>query len=149
MTTPRRFPLDVVLRVREVRERLSRGGMARAQIEEIEAQENVDAAHEVLDRNFVPQVADPQTFLAAFTARQSMASQVRALEVLREIRRDATAEATAAWRLTEQNRAGVQKLADRHVGAVMADDLAAEQHALDDVRRVTPDDAADADEADR
>jgi flagellar FliJ protein len=141
MTTTRRFPLDVVLRVREVRERLSRGGMARAQVEEIEAQDRVDAAQAVLESNFVPQVADPQTFIAAFSARQSVASQVRALEVLREIRRDATVEATAAWRLTEQDRAGVQKLADRHRDTVVADDLAAEQHALDDVRRRPADDA--------
>jgi flagellar protein FliJ len=149
MTTPRRFPLDVVLRVREVRERLSRGGMARAQIEELEAQQNVDAAHSVLERTFAPQVADPQTFIAAFTARQSMASQVRALEVLREVRREATAEATAAWRLTEQDRAGVQKLADRHLDAVVADDLAAEQHALDDVRRMPADEAIDLNEVER
>jgi flagellar FliJ protein len=149
MTAHRRFPLDVVLRVREVRERISRGGMARAQIEELEAQENVDAAHAALDNNFVPQVADPQTFIAAFSARQSMASQVRALEVLREVRRDATAEATAAWRLTEQDRAGVQKLADRHLDTVIADDLAAEQHALDDVRRMPAAQAIDLNEVER
>lgn len=134
MTTTRRFPLDVVLRVREVRERLARGGMARAQIEELEAEERVDESRELLTQRHVPQVADPQTFIAAFTARQSMAAQVRALEDLRETRREATAVATNAWRETERDRAGIQKLADRHRDEVTAEDLASAQRALDDLR---------------
>jgi len=134
MTTPRRFPLDVVLRVREVRERMARGSMARAHIEELEAQQTLDAARELLGGHHVPQVADPHAFIAAFTARQSMASQVRALEDLREVRRDATAVATEQWKSTEQDRAGIQKLADRHRDDVRTDELAGEQRNLDDLR---------------
>jgi hypothetical protein len=131
--TPRRFPLDVVLRVREVRERLARGGVARAQVEELDAQERLDATAELLANKPGPIAADPQTFIAAFTARQSMASQVRALQQMREVRRDETAQATAAWHLTEQDRAGVHKLAVRHRDDLVAQDRAAEQGELDDV----------------
>lgn len=133
MSTPRRFPLDVVLRVREVRERMARGGVARAQVEELTAEERVEAASDLLANRPAPIAADPQTFIAAFTARQSMAAQVMALQQLREIRREDTARATAEWHATEQDRAGVDQLAERHREAVVAQDLAAEQRELDDV----------------
>jgi flagellar protein FliJ len=123
----------VVLRVREVRERMARGGVARAQVEELDAQERLDATAELLANKPNPSAVDPQAFIAAFTARQSMAAQVRALQQLHEVRRLATVHATAAWRRTEQDRAGVDKLAVRHHEALVAQDLSAEQLELDDV----------------
>lgn len=129
----RKFPLDVVLRVREIRERMARSGVAKARSAEAEAEQRLTEGRRTLAAHHAPQVADPQTFQAAFLARQSLASQVQALHGLVDTRVGETAAAVAEWQLREQDRAGVDRLREEHAADVAAADLAAEQEEIDDV----------------
>ena len=129
----RKFPLEVVLRVREIRERMARSGVARARSSEAEAEKRLIEGRRTLSAHHSPTAADASTFAASFLARQSLASQVQALQGLVDVRVGETAEAIAEWQDREQDRAGVDRLREEHAAEVAAADLADAQQEIDDV----------------
>ena len=121
------------MRVREIRERLARQELAQARTTHDQARTTRDQAWQQLGRQHLPASSDPRTFTAAFLARQSLAAQVQALQVLTETRAQDVQLAQAEWAAHEQQRAGVERLRDRHASEVAADDAAKEQAQLDEV----------------
>lgn len=129
----RRFPLEVVMRVREIRERLARQELTQARSTHDLARRQRDAQWQELGLHHLPASSDPRTFTAAFLARQSLAAQVQALQVMTEARAADVQHAQAEWASREQQRAGVDRLRERHVREVAAGDAAKEQAQLDEV----------------
>lgn len=130
MTTRR---LDAVLRVRELREQLARGDVAR-QRAVLHAREDAEASARA-----AIQVADRSHAVAAplFLARRAMlaggAAEVRTAGLATHAARHELDEAAAHWRRTAQRLDGIERLVERLTAEAEIDARRADANELDDL----------------
>lgn len=129
----RRFPLAGVLRVRRVQEDLARAEVAQAQAKARVAERDADAAAGRLAGSELPERSVALAFVAASTARTSLAMEASAARITVTLAHDEVGVQLAEWRERAMRVDGLETLEQRHHAEVQRADLAAEQHVADDL----------------
>lgn len=129
----RRASLDLLLRVRELHERLARTRLADAAAAQTEAEHEADALEESLSSMVVPELLTTPQFCAVRASQRSMAALVvdrrsRAAELAA-----GTAAARDAWLLADRDRGSIERLLAHERDLEREAAARAEQKALDDL----------------
>jgi flagellar FliJ protein len=128
----RRFRLAAVLRARKAQEAAAKGAVRAAKAAEQAAHDRRAQREEALCRQPTVDGGPAPWFVAAVSARQALAAEISALARYAESLAPVTAEKTAELTEAAIRRRTVEALEERHDAAVTADDLAAEQRAVDE-----------------
>jgi flagellar FliJ protein len=128
----RRFRLAAVLRARKAQEAAAKGAVRAAKAAEQAAHDRRAQREEALCRQPTVDGGPAPWFVAAVSARQALAAEISALARYAESLAPVTAEKTAELTEAAIRRRTVEALEERHDAAVTAEDLAAEQRAVDE-----------------
>lgn len=129
----RRFPLDVVLKVRQAREEAARAQAALASGNVVLASEKAARREASLLERTLPADAPIAAFIGAVTATRSMASEVAGLQEMVRLRQEDLAAAQADWTVAEQESSAVEQMAERHKVTVQHELQRAEQREMDEL----------------
>ncbi len=135
----RRFPLEGLLRARDLQEEQAAAVLARANRERNRAEQAVRSArrqHAGLGfRDEDEKSRDrsgPVTWQAIVVARASSSARFRDLALAVDMARTSAEEATSAWTDARRKADAIGKLGERHSALVLADELRDEQRGLDE-----------------
>ncbi len=129
----RRFPLAGVLRVRRVQEDLARAEVARAQAAARKAEREARARADLLEGYEIPEHAVALAFVAAASARTSLAMEASAARVVVGLAHDEVGVQLAQWQERAMRVDALESLEQRHRDDVRRADQAVEQHLADDL----------------
>lgn len=126
------FPLNGLLRVRGVQERVAAEQLSRASAERARAEA---AAHQAATSlaDVSSAIGDAQTLLAMAAARAAGRSALSDLHALTELKRAEEAEAKAAHVDARRELKGLERLETAHRTQEAKDQLDSEQTALDEI----------------
>lgn len=126
------FPLSALLRVRGVQERAAAEKLSRARAEVVAAETAVDRAVSSLSE-IATRIDDAATLLAMAAARSSGQAALADLRTLAQLRRDAADAAAVAHVEARRDLKGLERLESAHLASELAEELRAEQSALDEI----------------
>lgn len=129
----RQFRLAGVLRVRRVQEDLARAEVAHAQAAARKAERDAEERAERLEDYELPDRAMALAFVAATSARTSLAMEASAARVVVGLAHDEVGTQLTQWQERAMRVDALETLEQRHFDDVRRADLAAEQHTCDDL----------------
>lgn len=135
----RRFPLEGLLRARELQEEQAAAALARANRERVRSEQAVRSARRQhaglgfrVDDDESRSRSGPVTWQAIVVARASSSARFRDLALAVDMARASAEDATSAWTDARRQADAIGRLGERHTALVVADELRDEQRGLDE-----------------
>jgi hypothetical protein len=138
-----RTPTQLLLQLRSLHEQLAQRRMVHARGAQLEAEHAAARTAHRIATATMPDRATPGEFMATAAARQALVGLMLTQRQEVEVAALATAEATAAWSVTERDREAVDRLVRREKDERRAGQLRDEQRESDDLATARHDPARD------